>query len=277
MRTMMISHEMMPYKKLTHLEEIIANDGERLIPGVTHDLAEVVRHRSSYIFFCEVIRRDLTIIGKHHKRVQIVELGCGVGHGCYTLSELPNSHIFGIDHSPESLTYARTHYARSNITYQLENLINFIPEMLEYDYVTSRGVFEHVSNGLRLALLTKWRYRLLFDVPYDEPEGGNPHHVLHGIREEAFVGFPNVELFFQDLAGVIYDIAHKPAEPNMILCVCSHPDLPKVGSGQIGFPLPAWQPKHDLSVRGPNRFIATRRLRRVLQKLYRLTRVALNG
>ena len=153
-------------KQFTPLEKAIYNAGERLIPGVTHDLAEVVRHRSSYVFFRKVIESDLAIIGEESKLVQIVDLGCGVGHGCHTLLKMPNSHIVGVDNSPESLEYARCNYAGSNITYQLADLGEFIPAMPEYDYVTSRGVFEHVPNGLQLALSTKWRYRLLFDVQY---------------------------------------------------------------------------------------------------------------
>src|SRR5262245_14152586 len=131
-------------RTLTPLEQVIYNEGERLIPGVTHDLAEVVRHRSSYLFFRGVMKRDWPSVSKPARPVTIVDLGCGVGHGCHALSALPNSQIVGVDSSPESLEYARTHYAAANITYRLANLEEFIPDMPEYDYVVSRGVFEHV-------------------------------------------------------------------------------------------------------------------------------------
>ena len=136
--------------------------------------------------------------------------------------------------------------------------------MSEFDYVVSRGVFEHMANGLHLALSTKWRYRLLFDVPYDEPKGKNPHHVLYEIREETFSGFLGVELFFQDLNGVIYDSQRKPANPNMIMCVCSHPELPRVVSQSITFPFPAWQPKQSLSLKNLNWSKIIQRVREVL-------------
>jgi hypothetical protein len=42
-----------------------------------------------------------------------------------------------------------------------------------FDYAVSRGVLEHMPDGLRLANGTRWRYRLLFDVPYDEPGEAN--------------------------------------------------------------------------------------------------------
>ncbi len=229
-------------KKLSPLEETIHNAGERLIPGITDTIAEFIRHRSSYLFFRQVIEHDIAT-RESSKPIRIVDLGCGVGHGCETLSELPNSHIVGIDSSPESIEYAKTHYARDNITYRVADLVEYIPAMPEFDYVVSRNSLEHVPDGLRLAFSTKWRLRLLFDVPYDEPAGRNPHHVLHRIREEDFAGIPEVEIFFQDLDGAIYNRQNKPPQPNVIICVCSNPDLPKVNTTSMRFPLPAWQPK----------------------------------
>ena len=58
--------------KLTRTEEIIFNNGERLIPRVTHDLNELIRHRSSYLFFKEVISKDLSSVAK--KTVTIIDL-----------------------------------------------------------------------------------------------------------------------------------------------------------------------------------------------------------
>jgi SAM-dependent methyltransferase len=231
-------------RKLTRLERRIYNAGERLIPGVTHDLAEVVRHRSSYAFFRRVIELDLQGSRRSEREIEIVDLGCGVGHGCYALSEIQGSSVVGVENSPECLRYADDRYSRGNVAYVCADLVDYIPAMPEVDYAVSRGVFEHVPDGLRLAFLVKRRCRLMFDVPYDEPESRNPHHVLHGIREDDLSGFPGVELFFQDLEGVIYDAQHKPPSPNMILCVSSHLALPDVAS-RIRFPVPAWRPGQD--------------------------------
>jgi SAM-dependent methyltransferase len=185
------------------------------------------------------------IPGEEPRPVRIIDLGCGVGHGCQTLSGIPRALVTGVDGLSEGLDYARLHYAAENITYQRADLEQFIPAMPEYDYVVSRGVFEHITNGLRLAHSTKWRCRLLFDVPYDEPAGTNPHHMLSGIREEAFSGFDGVELFFQDLAGVIYDVTRKPPKPNMIICVCSRRGMSRVKASRLRFPFPAWTPDDD--------------------------------
>lgn len=229
---------------LTRQEEAIYNMGERLIPGITHGAMEVTRHTSSYVFFRKVIEADMAMDDdlRLRGRVEIVDLGCGVGHGCRTLSGIPGSKITGVDVSTECIAYARQRYGADNVTYRVSDLGTYVPEMPVYDYVVSRGVLEHLPNGLRLARGTRWRNRLLFDVPYDEPGEVNPHHALTGIREDAFSIFRAAELFYQDLDGIIYDAQRKPPRPNMIICVCSRPELPKVVTRGFAFPLPAWQP-----------------------------------
>jgi len=229
-------------KKLTAIEEIIFNQGERLIPGVTHNLAELVRHKSSYQFFKTIIERDGKSLDRGGNLIRIADLGCGVGHGCETLAKPSNAEVWGMDCSGECMEYAQQHYSKGNIRYQQIDLEKFIPTMEEYHYVVSRGVFEHVSDGLNLALSSKFRFRLMFDVPYDEPDHSNPHHVLKRIREEHFSMVPQVELFYQDLEGIIYDSSEKPEKPNMIVCVRSHPDLPKISEMNISFPFAAWVP-----------------------------------
>ena len=208
-------------RELSLTEEKIYNSGERLIPEITHDLPELVRHQNSYLFFRRIIQFDRAGDDKAEP-IRIIDLGCGVGHGCATLASLPGVHIVGVDSSVESIEFARNHYARENITYEVVNLVDYIPVMPEFDYVVSRNVFEHLPNGLQLALSTKWRKRLIFDVPYNEAAERNPYHMVHSIREEDFRDFPNAELFFQDLDGVIYDPDHKPARPNVIACIASH-------------------------------------------------------
>jgi hypothetical protein len=37
-------------------------------------------------------------------------------------------------------------------------------------------------------------------------------------------------LLYEDADGNIFDAAHKPSKPNLIMCVVSSPDLPRVGS-----------------------------------------------
>jgi Trans-aconitate methyltransferase len=225
---------------LTDLETIIYNHGERLIPNVTHARDELVRHKSSYLFFYRIIEQDLKQNNAPHRTVKIVDLGCGVGHGCKMLSRLPRTEIVGVDISPHSLEYAAMNYSGSNIQYLQADLHDYTFTMPDFDYVVSRGSFEHIADGLNLVLSSKWTSRLLFDVPYNEPRGRNPHHLVTCITETAFSDFPNPEIFYQDLAGIIYDSDSKPILPNMIICACQRPDLACISDSELKFPLPVW-------------------------------------
>lgn len=235
--------------QLSDLETIIYNNGERLIPYVTHARDEVVRHKSSYWFFYRIIKQDLMANNNKSKMIKIVDLGCGVGHGCCMLSHIPDSEVVGVDISQPTLEYARSHYSAFNISYQLANLNEYIPSMPEFDYVVSRGAFEHIADGIKLVLSSNWTSRLIFDVPYDEPKGRNPHHLISQINEESFADFPRAEVFYQDMEGIIYDFNKKPPRPNMIICVCSHPDLPQINDIGLDFPLPPWTEDMDLEVK----------------------------
>ena len=231
----------MPRRPLTPDEEAIFNGGERLIPGVSMGVAEVVRHRSSYLFFKRVIEGDLAVRPEPRAPVMVADLGCGVGHGCCTIADIPDTRVVGFDNSPLTLDYASRYYARPNVAYELADLAELVPRMDEYDYVVSRGSIEHVDDGLELARSIPARCRVMFDVPYAEPRGVNPHHRVHDVREEAFAAFENAELFFQDLWGTMYDSAHTPRRPNMIMCVWTRADLPPV-TERSSFPIRGWRP-----------------------------------
>lgn len=226
--------------EMSDIEKKIYNEGERLVPGVTHDIAEVIRHKSSYNFFRIIIENDL-LMKSVSSPVSILDFGCGVGHGCAMLAEIPGVRITGVDISPECIAYAREQYNRPNIDYRLEDP-GFIHSMPEYDYIVSRGVVEHIPNGLDIAVKTRWKNRLLFNVPFNEAPG-NPHHLLLGITEKDFEKFTDAELFYESLQGITYDSTTKPSASNMITCVCSNSCLPKIEKMNMVFPLPAWEEK----------------------------------
>jgi 2-polyprenyl-3-methyl-5-hydroxy-6-metoxy-1,4-benzoquinol methylase len=132
---------------LNRLQELIYNRGERLVPYVSHDNGELVRHRSSYAFFHRIIAED-TAAREPGSTVSIVDLGFGSGYGCALLSSLRKAQITGVDISPECKDFANQYYARTNVDYLIEDLTTYIPSMNAYDYVVSRGVLEHVPGGL---------------------------------------------------------------------------------------------------------------------------------
>jgi hypothetical protein len=224
-------------------ETVIYNDGERLIPGVTHSLDELVRHQSSYEFFAQVIEEDLRHTGQWRKaEVRIVDLGFGVGHGCKTLSRIPGAIVTGVDVSEECRAFARTHYNAPNITHVIADIPTFIRNMPPFDYVVSRGVIEHVPDGLKVAAEANWTKRLMIDVPYNEPVDINHHHVVSLVTERDFAAYPaNREILYEEVSGAIYTGPVKTPVPNMIMCVATKGSLPKV-TEYFDFPIPAWQP-----------------------------------
>lgn len=222
---------------LSEVENRIYNDGERLIPGITHNEAEAVRHSSSYAFFKAIIASDLSF-SDNNREVSVIDMGCGVGHGCKALSSNKRLAITGIDSSADCINYARKHYNAANIEYKVVDIVKFIQSMPKYDYVISRGVFEHIPDGLYMASEAKWHNRLIFDVPYNE-QAGNPYHTLLGITEKDFEIFNDHEIFYQDLSGTIYDSKTKPSNPNMIVCVCGGTAISKNFCSAIEFPIQA--------------------------------------
>ena len=225
---------------MNKLQQLIYNNGERLVPYISHGENELVRHRSSYAFFHAVITSDLVSHPLDSNQVSVADLGFGSGYGCALLSSLPESRITGVDIGKECEIFARQYYPRSNVNYLIEDIAKFIPEADSFDYVVSRGVLEHVPDGLNLVKQIKFQRRVMIDVPYDEAPG-NEHHVLTGIKEDVFVSLTNCEFFYEDLEGGIFDAANKPEKPNMIMVVLSSPELPKVSS-LFQFPL---QPVRD--------------------------------
>jgi len=232
--------------KLTPEEEKIWNEGERLIPGITHDDAEPIRVKSLYEFFRMIITQDMeNSNGRSKKPSKVVDLGCGIGYGCITLSEIKNAIVTGIDCSQESVSYGEKHFSRKNIEYKVANLSKYVFKMPVFDYVVSRGVLEHIANGLCLAAVTKYTQRLIFDVPYKEGEG-NKFHLIRGVDEDSFAHMSDPELFYQDLDGVIYDVKHKPPKANMIICACrGNKKLPKIKDMGLKFPIPAPKPDNQ--------------------------------
>ena len=121
---------------MNKIQRVMYNEGERLVPYVSHDESELVRHRSSYAFFHNVIASDLQMHPlASEERVSVADLGFGTGYGCTLMSGLPNSIITGIDIEDKCEIFARQYYWRSNVRYVIEDLTTFIPKMDFFDYV----------------------------------------------------------------------------------------------------------------------------------------------
>ncbi len=202
--------------RLTDLETRIWNQGERLIPGRTHNADEARRHKSSYEFFVNTIKHDIEMGEVEHP--SILDLGFGCGFGCMMLASISGAKVTGIDIGEECLEYASRHYNAPNVSYGIFDIIDFLKiKKEEFDYVVLRGVLEHIENGLDIIIKANWAARLMFDVPYAEPLGNNHHHALTNITEKDFGRWADIEIFYEDLTGRIYTADQKPQKPNMIM------------------------------------------------------------
>lgn len=221
-------------------ETAIYNAGERLIPGVTHNLSEEIRHRSSYEFFKKVIEADLQI--SHTDSIKILDIGCGTGHGCRTLADIPAALVYGIDVSSDAIDYAKKNYHAENVSYRVANIQDLLADTTEYDYVVSRGAIEHIENGLNLCLQIKFRRRMIINVPYNEP-AGNEFHLINHITKASFADFPNNEIYYEDMQGVTVDNEQYP-NINIIICVSSKEGISLVAQ-MLTFPVLAWIPSAE--------------------------------
>ena len=222
--------------------DAIYNEGERLVPGETHGRDEVVRHKSSYKLFRDIIESDILrdpsmlVTG-----ITILDIGCGTGHGTFMLSDILGAQIVGIDPSIESVQYAKDNYGAKNIQYVNGDAESFVRDSHTFDYVVSRHALEHVVDGLNFALKVLCRKRLMVNVPFNEGDG-NVHHLVHWIKEEHFEAYPNKEFFYEGLDGVTQLTRTEDNPPNSILCVSSAPELKPVRE-LFDFPIVEWKPE----------------------------------
>lgn len=220
----------------------IYNEGERLVPGETHDRAEIVRHKSSYQLFRDIIESDIrenpALI---RSGITILDIGCGTGHGTYMLDAILGARIIGIDPSIESIQYAKDNYGSEHIDYINCDAEAYVSQPHSFDYVVSRHALEHVENGLNFALRVECRRRLMVNVPFNESEG-NIHHLVHRIKEDNFDAYPNKEFFYEGLDGVTDITRSEENPPNSIVCISSANDLKPVNV-LIDFPVAAWKPE----------------------------------
>lgn len=86
------------------------------------------------------------------EKPSILDLGCGVGHGCFLLSKIPGSRIVGVDICQDSVDYAKEYYFADNIRYSVHDINHTIEKYINIDYVVSRGVLEHIQNGIRTVI-----------------------------------------------------------------------------------------------------------------------------
>ena len=216
----------------------LINEGERLVPGFSHDFSENVIHKSSYKFFSEIIACDQAANGSLDD-IKILDVGCGVGHGTHMLSLLSNSTITGIDNSALAIEFAEQNYNAENLNFVEAGLDEFTKNHESFDYIVSRHAIEHIDNGIEQILSIQCNRRILINVPYDE-DPGNEHHAIHNIGEKSFNNYPNPRFFYEKFDGATSDTMLSEGCVS-IICVGTANQFKDNGIN-INFPTIPWQP-----------------------------------
>jgi len=218
----------------------IFNDGERLVPLLTHNDDELIRHYSSHNFFRNIINKDTSRLNLNS--LSILDVGFGAGYASYVYSKLSQvSKVKGIDVSEDSLVWSKENFCSPKINYELCNAIDFLSRREKYSYIVTRHVLEHIKDGLNIVKENKYTNRLCINVPYNEGDG-NEFHVVKRINESLFPKYENVEFFYEDLHGNTYKNKPDSIFINSIVFIASKKGMPKVES-YFKFPLKA--PKLD--------------------------------
>jgi SAM-dependent methyltransferase len=249
-------------RMMTELEAQVYNQGERLVPGVSHGMEELVRHASSYELFRQIIVKHMQANNK--KTAHVLDLGCGAGWGSAYLARINGVRVTGVDIGVPAIEYAKTYHKNAKTNFFYADILEYVNYMPEYDYIISRNMVEHVPDGINLFTKLKWKEMLLVDVPYKEPEGANLYHLLHMVDETNFKDYENPLFMYQDLEGIVYKTPPQDIYINIMFILCQH--KPTISLNDFPSIIPAWQPKNDYeyydqSQAGKSRWFLGNRLR----------------
>lgn len=124
--------------------------GEQFVPG-TKDARIEADHLSRYQFSQPYIQKK-----------RVLDLACGTGYGAKSLLDSGASEVFGVDISPEAISYAQSHFQASNLTFQLGSAEKLPFDNSFFDVVTSFETIEHLDKEIRSKYLQELR-RVLKD------------------------------------------------------------------------------------------------------------------
>lgn len=216
------------------------NYGERLVPGYSHDTAEIVRHRSTYQLFRRIIEQDILrdpLLLK--EKIKILDIGCGTGHGSFLLAQIPSTLIYAIDASEAAIKFAKEDYSMENIVYRHVSANDFAQEGAGFHYIVSRHALEHIPDAMNTLMKFRYKKRLLISVPFKEAEG-NPFHLYHNIDESFFTDLQNTEFLYENLHGVNDTKEFHAETTNSFTCISSQVGLEKVAV-LLTFPQAAYE------------------------------------
>ena len=220
----------------SYSSEDICNEGERLIPFLSHDDSETIRHLSSHSFFKKIITKDAEQLNL--KNISLLDLGFGTGYASFMYANIDQvASVKSIDVSEDLLSWAKDNYYNKKISYEICDAKEFLQKSKPFEYILTRHVLEHIEDGLNVIQADNFTKRLCINVPYNEKKG-NPYHILTGITEKDFPNYESLEFFYEDLKGNTYSRNPKNIFINSIICIASKKGMTKVGDNFV-FPMKA--------------------------------------
>ena len=123
--------------------ERINLDKEKL---AKYDL-DVSKHLIRYQFVSTFINSDM----------EIIDAACGTGYGSNLLAKKAKS-VLGIDYSKEAILFAKANYQSKNITFKVDNILNF--DFKKNDAIITLETLEHLSRSQAIKWLKKCKNSL---------------------------------------------------------------------------------------------------------------------
>lgn len=110
----------------------------------------------------------------------VLDIACGVGYGTKLLAEAGHD-VTGADISPESIDFARAHYAHPRAQYKVADACS-LDAVAGFDAAVSFETIEHVADPRPLLIALRQECRMLLaSVPNEEiwPYVGQTFHFRH--------------------------------------------------------------------------------------------------
>jgi len=83
-------------------------------------------------------------------RIQILEIGCGMGEMAHQLALLTGARVTGVDLSPQFIEHARAVYPHPNLTFAVTDLNREFPASPSdrYQFIVGNGILHHLYQQL---------------------------------------------------------------------------------------------------------------------------------